>query len=131
MVPAFWQPEHLHVMLNHLPVTLSLLLAPILAAGLTARSHAVLVVAFSLGILADISTPFVMQTVNEAAAFVHIGANGAGREVRILLSTGNEGLAGTLYSRGKEIDIGGSGGPTCPQRPPQHPQARSSGYCNQ
>lgn len=62
MLPAFWQPEHLHVMLNHLPVTLSLLLAPILAAGLLARSHAVLAVAFSLGILADISTPFVMQT---------------------------------------------------------------------
>lgn len=62
MVPAFWQPEHLHVMLNHLPVTLSLLLAPILIAGLIARSHAVLAVAFSLGLLADLSTPFVMQT---------------------------------------------------------------------
>jgi uncharacterized membrane protein len=62
MVPAFWQPEHLHVMLNHLPVTLSLLLAPILVAGLIARSHAVLAVAFSLGILAGAATPFVMQT---------------------------------------------------------------------
>jgi uncharacterized membrane protein len=62
MVPAFWQPEHLHVMLNHLPVTLSLLLAPILVAGLIARSHAVLAVAFSLGILAGAATPLVMQT---------------------------------------------------------------------
>lgn len=62
MVPAFWQPEHLHVMLNHLPVTLSLLLAPIIIAGLIARSHAVLAVAFSLGLLADLATPLVMQT---------------------------------------------------------------------
>lgn len=62
MVPAFWQPEHLHVMLNHLPVTLSILLAPILIAGLIARSPAVLAVAFSLGLLADLATPLVMQT---------------------------------------------------------------------
>jgi len=62
MVPAFWQPEHLHVMLNHLPVTLSLLLAPIILAGLIARSHAVLAVAFSLGLVADLATPLVMQT---------------------------------------------------------------------
>jgi hypothetical protein len=62
MVPAFWQPEHIHVMLNHLPVTLSLLLAPILVAGLIARSHAVLAVAFSLGLLAAGVTPYVMQT---------------------------------------------------------------------
>lgn len=62
MVPAFWQPEHIHVMLNHLPVTLSILLAPILIAGLIARSHAVLAVAFSLGLLAGAITPFVMQT---------------------------------------------------------------------
>jgi hypothetical protein len=66
MVPAFWQPEHLHVMLNHLPVTLSLLLAPILVAGLIARSHAVLAVAFSLGLLAAAVTPFVMQTGHRA-----------------------------------------------------------------
>ena len=62
MVPAFWQPEHLHVMLNHLPVTLSIILGPILIAGLIARSHAVLAVAFSLGLLAAAATPFVMQT---------------------------------------------------------------------
>ena len=62
MVPAFWQPEHLHVMLNHLPVTLSMIVGPILIAGLIARSHAVLAVAFSLGLLAGAATPFVMQT---------------------------------------------------------------------
>ena len=61
MIPAFWQPEHLHVMLNHLPVTLSIIVGPILIAGLIARSHAVLAVAFSLGLLAGAVTPFVMQ----------------------------------------------------------------------
>ena len=62
MVPAFWQPEHLHVMLNHLPVTLTLLIAPILVAGFIAKRHSVLAVAFSLGLLAGAVTPFVMQT---------------------------------------------------------------------
>jgi len=62
MVPAFWQPEHLHVMLNHLPVTLILLLAPLLVAGLISRNPAVFAVAFSLGLLADLATPLVMQT---------------------------------------------------------------------
>ncbi|NBR46483.1 MAG: hypothetical protein EBT68_05135 [Verrucomicrobia bacterium] len=62
MVPTFWQPEHLHVMLNHLPVTLILLLAPLLLAGLISRNPAVLAVAFSLGLLADLATPLVMQT---------------------------------------------------------------------
>ena len=66
MVPSFWQPEHIHVMLNHLPVTLSILLAPILIAGLIARSHAVLAVAFSLGLLAGAVTPFVMDTGHRA-----------------------------------------------------------------
>ena len=66
MVPAFWQPEHIHVMLNHLPVTLSILLGPILLAGLIARSHAVLAVAFSLGLLATAVTPFVMDTGHRA-----------------------------------------------------------------
>jgi uncharacterized membrane protein len=62
MVPAFWQPEHLHVMLNHLPVTLILLLAPLLAAALISRNPAVFAVAFSLGLLGDLATPLVMQT---------------------------------------------------------------------
>ena len=62
MVPAFWQPEHLHVMLNHLPVTLSLLIAPILIAGFIAKRHSVLAVAFALGVLAGAATPLVMQT---------------------------------------------------------------------
>ena len=62
MVPAFWQPEHIHVMLNHLPVTLMLLLAPLLAAALISRNPAVFAVAFSLGLLGDLATPFVMQT---------------------------------------------------------------------
>ena len=62
MIPAFWQPEHIHVMLNHLPVTLSLIVGPILIAGLIARNNAVLAVAFSLGLVADLATPFVMQT---------------------------------------------------------------------
>ena len=66
MVPAFWQPEHLHVMLNHLPVTLSILLGPILLAGLISRSSAVLAVAFSLGLLATAVTPFVMDTGHRA-----------------------------------------------------------------
>jgi len=62
MDPAFWLPEHLHVMLNHLPATLPMIVGPILIAGLIARSHAVLAVAFSLGLLAAGATPFVMQT---------------------------------------------------------------------
>ena len=62
MVPAFWQPEHLHVMLNHLPVTLILLLAPLLAVGLISRNPAVFAIAFALGLLGDLVTPFVMQT---------------------------------------------------------------------
>lgn len=62
MVPAFWQPEHIHVMLNHLPVTLSIIVGPILIAGLIAKRHSVLAVAFSLGLLAGVVTPFVMQT---------------------------------------------------------------------
>jgi len=49
-------------MLNHLPVALSLIVGPILIAGLIARSHAVLAVAFSLGLVADLATPLVMQT---------------------------------------------------------------------
>jgi hypothetical protein len=66
MDPAFWQPEHLHVMLNHLPATLLLLLAPLLLAGLIARRPAVLAVAFSLGLLAGAATPFVIQTGHRA-----------------------------------------------------------------
>ena len=53
-------------MLNHLPVTLSIIVGPILIAGLIARSHAVLAVAFSLGLLAGAVTPFVMDTGHRA-----------------------------------------------------------------
>jgi len=62
MTPSFFSAEHLHVMSNHFPVTLSLLVPPILIAGLLARRGSILAVGFSLGLLADLSTPVVMQS---------------------------------------------------------------------
>lgn len=62
MTPSFFSPEHLHVMSNHFPVTLSLLVPPILLAGIFFRRGSILAVGFSLGLLADLATPVVMQS---------------------------------------------------------------------
>jgi hypothetical protein len=62
MTPTFFSPEHLHVMSNHFPVTLSLLVPPILLAGIFFRRGSILAVGFSLGLLADLTTPIVMQS---------------------------------------------------------------------
>jgi len=62
MTPSFFSPEHLHVMSNHFPVTLSLLVPPILVAGIFFRRGSILAVGFSLGLLADLITPVVMQS---------------------------------------------------------------------
>lgn len=62
MTPSFFSPEHIHVMSNHFPVTLSMLVPPILLAGIFFRRGSILAVGFSLGLLADLSTPVVMQS---------------------------------------------------------------------
>ena len=62
MTPTFFSPEHLHVMSNHFPVTLSLLVPPILLAGIFFRRGSILAVGFSLGLLADLTTPIDMQS---------------------------------------------------------------------
>lgn len=62
MAPSFFSPEHLHVMSNHFPVTLSLLVPPILVAGIFFRRGSILAIGFSLGLLADLITPVVMQS---------------------------------------------------------------------
>lgn len=62
MTPSFFSPEHLHVMSNHFPVTLSLLVPPILVAGIFFRRGSILAIGFSLGLLADLITPVVMQS---------------------------------------------------------------------
>ncbi|NBS13741.1 MAG: hypothetical protein EBT57_02840 [Verrucomicrobia bacterium] len=62
MTPSFFSPEHLHVMSNHFPVTLSLLVPPILLAGIFFHRGSILAVGFSLGLLADLATPVVMQS---------------------------------------------------------------------
>lgn len=62
MTPSFFSPEHIHVMSNHFPITLSLLVPPILIAGIFFRRGSILAVGFSLGLLADLATPVVMQS---------------------------------------------------------------------
>lgn len=62
MTPSFFSPEHLHVMSNHFPVTLSLLVPPILVVGIFFRRGSILAIGFSLGLLADLITPVVMQS---------------------------------------------------------------------
>ncbi|NDE85900.1 MAG: hypothetical protein EB056_07780, partial [Verrucomicrobia bacterium] len=62
MTPSFFTPEHIHVMSNHFPITLSLLVPPILMAGILFRRGSILAVGFSLGLLADLATPVVMQS---------------------------------------------------------------------
>ena len=62
MIPNLFTPEHIHVMANHFPVTLILLIPPVLLAGLFFRKNSILVLGFSFCILADLITPVVMQT---------------------------------------------------------------------
>jgi hypothetical protein len=62
MIPNLFTPEHIHVMANHFPVTLILLIPPVLLAGLFFRKNSILVLGFSFSILADLITPVVMQT---------------------------------------------------------------------
>ena len=66
MSASFFSPEHLHVMSNHFPVTLSLLVPPILLAGIFFRRGSILAVGLSLGLLADLSTPVVMKSGEDA-----------------------------------------------------------------
>ena len=70
---SLFKPEHLHVMLNHFPVTLILLIPPILLAGLLFDKKSILAVGFSLSILADIVTPLVMQPGKEAHTRFEMG----------------------------------------------------------
>ena len=62
MIPNLFTPEHIHVMANHFPVTLILLIPPVLLAGLFFRKNSILVLGFSFCILADLITPVVIQT---------------------------------------------------------------------
>ena len=70
---TFFQPEHIHVMVNHFPVTLILLIPPLLLAGLFFGKNSILAVGFCLCILADLSTPVVMQTGKSAHTRFEMG----------------------------------------------------------
>ena len=71
--PSFFQPEHIHVMVNHFPVTLILLIPPVLLAGLFFEKKSILAVGFSFCILADLITPVVMQTGESAHTRFEMG----------------------------------------------------------
>jgi len=71
--PSFFQPEHIHVMANHFPVTLILLIPPVLLAGLFFGKKSILAVGFSFCILADLITPVVMQTGESAHTRFEMG----------------------------------------------------------
>ncbi len=73
MNPSFFTAEHLHVMLNHFPVILTLLVPPILLAGLFFNQKPILAVGFSLALLADLITPVVMQTGESAHTRFEMG----------------------------------------------------------
>ena len=73
MIPNLFTPEHLHVMTNHFPVTLILLIPPVLLAGLFFRKNSILVLGFSFCILADLITPVVMQTGESAHTRFEMG----------------------------------------------------------
>ena len=69
----FLQPEHLHVMLNHFPIILTLLVPPILLAGLFFQQKPILAVGFSLALLGALTTPVVMQTGHSAHTRFEMG----------------------------------------------------------
>jgi uncharacterized membrane protein len=73
MDPHFLQPEHLHVMLNHFPIILTLLVPPILLAGLFFQQKPILAVGFSLALLGALTTPVVMQTGESAHTRFEMG----------------------------------------------------------
>ena len=73
MDPHFLQPEHLHVMLNHFPIILTLLVPPILLAGLFFQQKPILAVGFSLALLGALITPVVMQTGHSAHTRFEMG----------------------------------------------------------
>ena len=73
MDPAFFHPEHLHVMLNHFPIILLLIVPPILLAALFFDQKSILAVGFSLALLADLMTPIVMQTGESAHTRFEMG----------------------------------------------------------
>lgn len=70
---ALFPPEHLHVMLNHFPVILVLLLPPILLAGIFFAQPPVLAVGFSLALLVSLFTPIVAQTGHSAHTRFEMG----------------------------------------------------------
>ena len=69
----FLQPEHLHVMLNHFPIILTLLVPPILLAGLFFGQKPIFAVGFSLALLGALITPVVMQTGHSAHTRFEMG----------------------------------------------------------
>jgi uncharacterized membrane protein len=71
--PSFFQPEHIHVMVNHFPVTLILLIPPVLLVGLFFGKKSILAVGFSFCILAGLITPVVMQTGESAHTRFEMG----------------------------------------------------------
>jgi uncharacterized membrane protein len=71
--PSFFQPEHIHVMANHFPVTLILLIPPVLLVGLFFGKKSILAVGFSFCILAALITPVVMQTGESAHTRFEMG----------------------------------------------------------
>ena len=73
MDPAFFHPEHLHVMLNHFPIILLLIVPPILLAALFFDQKSIFAVGFSLALLADLMTPVVMQTGESAHTRFEMG----------------------------------------------------------
>jgi hypothetical protein len=70
-------PEHLHVMLTHLPMAGLPLAALVLAAGWIMRNRAVIVTGLALGALAAVSGPLLMATGEGAEERMDGGALGA------------------------------------------------------
>jgi hypothetical protein len=70
-------PEHLHVMLTHLPMAGLPLAALVLAAGWMVRNRAVIVTGLALGALAAVSGPLLMTTGEGAEERMDGGARGA------------------------------------------------------
>jgi hypothetical protein len=71
--PSFFQPEHIHVMANHFPVTLILLIPPVLLVGLFFGKKSILAVGFSFCILTALITPVVMKTGESAHTRFEMG----------------------------------------------------------
>ena len=69
----FLQPEHLHVMLNHFPIILTLLVPPILLAGLFFQQKPILAVGFSRALLGALTTHLAMQTGHSAHTRFEMG----------------------------------------------------------